>query len=112
MAIFLILAIVVAIIAVSFALMNAQLVTVSLLFIEFQSSLALILLVTLAIGILIGFLGLTPGLVKKRMEISRQKKHIQQLEKQIQDLHSPAISPPATAAGDGPSVAEPPGQNQ
>ena len=80
MPIILILAVAIAIVAVFFALQNAMVVTVSFLFFQFDSTLALILLVTLGLGIIIGSLGLLPNLFKKRLEISRQKKRILQLE--------------------------------
>ena len=82
MPIFLILAVIIAIIAVTFALQNAIMVTVSLLFLEFESSLALVLLMTLGIGILVGFLGILPTVIKQRLEISRQRKKILAFENQ------------------------------
>ncbi len=103
MPIFLILAIAVAILAVSFALLNAQVVTVSLLFVNYESSLALVLLITLAIGILIGFLGLAPNFFKKRRELSRQKKYIRQLESQVQSLQTPSTTPTSLTTGKSPA---------
>ncbi len=82
MPVFLILAVIIAIFAVTFALQNAIMVTVSLLFLEFESSLALVLLVTLGIGILVGFLGILPTVIKQRLEISRQRKKVLALENQ------------------------------
>jgi putative membrane protein len=74
MPIFLIIAIIIAILAVTFALLNASVVTVSLVFTSFESSLALILLVTFGIGVLVGFMGVMPTIIRQRVEISRLKK--------------------------------------
>ena len=71
MPIFLIIAIIIAILAVTFALLNASVVTVSLVFTSFESSLALILLVTFGIGVLVGFMA---TIIRQRVEISRLKK--------------------------------------
>jgi putative membrane protein len=74
MPVFLIIAIIIAILAVTFALLNASVVTVSLVFTSFESSLALVLLITFGIGVLVGFLGVMPTIIRQRVEISRLKK--------------------------------------
>jgi uncharacterized integral membrane protein len=76
----LITAIVVAILAVVFALQNAIPITVSFLGWKFESSLALVLLITLALGILMSLLVSVPSMIKRRKIISNQKKKIQELE--------------------------------
>jgi putative membrane protein len=74
MPVYLIIAIIIAIVAVTFALLNASVVTVSLVFTSFESSLALVLLVTFGIGVLVGFLGVIPTIIRQRVEISKLKK--------------------------------------
>ena len=56
--------------AVIFALQNAVPITVSFLFFEAQSTLALILLITLAIGIFLGASAMTYRIIKLRRRIS------------------------------------------
>lgn len=80
----LIVAIVVAILAVVFALQNAVPITVSFLTQRFESSLALVLLITVALGILMSLLVSVPSMIKTRKMISSQKKRIQELEWNLQ----------------------------
>jgi len=84
MPILLILALVVAILAVLFAVQNTQAITVSLLLWEFEQPLALILLIVLALGVLIGLLASSPGMIRRSFMVSSQKKKIDMLEKDIQ----------------------------
>jgi len=80
MQIFIILSLVIAIIAVVFALQNLVTVTVSFLFWSVNSSLALVLLVTLAAGVLISLLASLPGLVRGKWTASGTKKKLATLE--------------------------------
>jgi len=80
----LIVAIIVAILAVVFALQNAVPITVSFLTWRFESSLALVLLITLALGIIMSLLVSVPSMIKTRKMISSQKKKIQELESGLQ----------------------------
>jgi putative membrane protein len=80
----LIVAIIIAILAVVFALQNAVPITVSFLTWRFESSLALVLLITLGLGILMSLLVSVPSVIKKMKVISSQKKKIQKLEIDLQ----------------------------
>ena len=80
----LIVAIIVAILAVIFALQNAVPITVSFLGWKFESSLALVLLITLALGILTSLLFSIPSMIKRKRIISNQNKKIQKLQDGIQ----------------------------
>ncbi len=80
----LIVAIVVAILAVVFALQNAVPITVSFLTWRFESSLALVLLITVALGVIMSLLVSVPSMIKRRKIISSQKKKIQELESGLQ----------------------------
>ena len=80
----LIVAIIVAILAVVFALQNAVPITVSFLTWRFESSLALVLLITVALGILMSLLVSVPSMIKTRKMISSQKKKIWELESGLQ----------------------------
>jgi uncharacterized integral membrane protein len=80
MQIFIIIALVIAIIAVIFALQNLTAVSVSFLFWNIHGSLALVLLVTLAVGVLISLLASLPGLIRGKWAQSGQKKKLAALE--------------------------------
>jgi uncharacterized integral membrane protein len=77
-------AIIVAILAVVFALQNAVPITVSFLTWRFESSLALVLLITLALGIIMSLLVSVPSMIRTRKIISDKKKKIQELESSLQ----------------------------
>ncbi len=76
----LIFALIIALLAVIFSVQNTEPVTINFLFWTFQGSLALILLITLVTGVVIGFLASSPSLLKRRSTISSQKKKIAELE--------------------------------
>ena len=80
----LIVAIIVAILAVVFALQNAVPITVSFLTWRFESSLALVLLITIALGVIMSLLVSVPSKIKRMKLISSQKKKIQELESSLQ----------------------------
>jgi uncharacterized integral membrane protein len=84
MQLWLIMAIVIAILAVFFALQNAIPITVSFLTWKFESSLALVLLITIALGVLMSLLVSVPSKIKKMKMILNQKKRIQELESALQ----------------------------
>ena len=73
-------ALVIAIVAVIFALQNLTAVGVSFLFWSIHGSLALVLLVTLAVGVLVGSLASLPGLIRGKWATSSQKKKLSGLE--------------------------------
>jgi uncharacterized membrane protein YciS (DUF1049 family) len=83
--IYLILALVIAIIAVIFALQNTPVVTISFLVWKVTGSLSLVLLVTLAIGVLIGVLFLIPSAIKTSIQASGHRKRVGVLEKELSD---------------------------
>ena len=80
----LIAAIIVAILAVVFALQNTVPITVSFLTWRFESSLALVLLITVALGVIMSLLVSVPSKIKRVKLISSQKKKIQELESGLQ----------------------------
>lgn len=80
MQILIIIALVIAIIAVIFALQNLTVVTVSFFFWEAHSSLALVLLITLAVGVAISLLASLPGMIRGKLNESSQKKRLVALE--------------------------------
>lgn len=81
---YLVLALVIAIIAVIFALQNTAAVTISFFAWEVGGSLSLVVLVTLVIGVLVGWLFVAPSLVKNSLQGSSQRKRIGELEKEVE----------------------------
>ncbi len=76
MVVFLILALVIAIFAVIFALQNLISVTVTFLAWDINASLALIILATLAMGVLLGWLVTIPGGIRGKVQLSNHKKKL------------------------------------
>lgn len=83
--VYLILALAIAILAVIFALQNTAAVTISFFAWEVSGSLSLVTLVTLVIGVLVGWLFVAPSLVKNSFQGSGQRKRITALEKEASD---------------------------
>ncbi|MBE9049379.1 LapA family protein [Nostocales cyanobacterium LEGE 11386] len=82
MQIFLILAILVALLSVFFAFQNAVPISVTLLAWNFEASLAIVLILTLAIGIIIGLMVSIPNIIKRNIRISKYKGKITGLEEE------------------------------
>ena len=99
----LILALAFAIVAVIFALQNPTMVTVSMFGYPFEGSLALVILVAVAVGILIGVLVMTPGRIKSSLSNARNRKKIGSLEASL-DEHKSKL-----AATEKSTPPEPPG---
>jgi putative membrane protein len=92
MAIFyLIVALLIAVVAVIFALQNTLLITISFFAWKVTGSLSLILLVTLAIGVVIGLLVLAPSAIKNTIQVSGHRKRIGTLEKEL-DEHKAKVA--------------------
>lgn len=117
--VYLIFALLIAVIAVIFALQNTITVTISFLAWEVTGSLSLVLLITLAIGALIGLLVLAPSAIRNTIAASSHRKRIGLLEKEldehrlrITELEKPQpvlpSSEPPKADPATPPVAEPP----
>ncbi len=80
----LIIGIVVAVIAIIFALQNNNLVAVRLIFWEVPTTnLSLVLIFTLVLGLIIGMLFLAPGIYRRNQVIAAQKKRLGELEKEL-----------------------------
>ncbi len=82
----LIIALILSIILVVFALQNAADTAVKLLFWDFHSSLSLLLLVAFGIGTLIGIIFSWPSIKKKNKKIAEKDKKIAQLSEQVKGL--------------------------
>ena len=106
----LIYALVIAGIAMVFALQNASEVDVRFLGWDVTMSQALLIILTLIIGVIIGMLALTKSLWNKRSEMKKQKKLINALEKQIVEITQkiPVTIPPTTPNQPGEESTQPP----
>ena len=89
--VYLIFALLIAVIAVIFALQNTITVTISFLAWKVTGSLSLVLLITLAIGAVIGLLVLAPSAIKNTIAVSNHRKRIGALEKDL-DQHKTRIA--------------------
>ncbi len=117
MLIFIILALLLALLAVVFALQNTTTVTITFLFWQFTGSLALVLLVALAVGILISFFAYLPSLLRGQLSMRRLRKHTTELESNLaehkQRLEEAQLKRQGQSSPDQPAdtSASPPGQS-
>ncbi|TVP55572.1 MAG: LapA family protein [Nodularia sp. (in: Bacteria)] len=80
MQIFSIIAVLVALLAVVFAFQNAVTISVTFFDLNFEASLAIVLILTVGIGILIGLLVSIPSVIQRNLRISKYKGKIVELE--------------------------------
>lgn len=83
MLIFIIAAIAIALGAIIFALQNPDPVTVDFLALQFENSLALVLLVTLAIGVLVGLLVCMPAIIRRNLKVSHQQRQLDKVQEEV-----------------------------
>jgi len=81
----LILALILAILAVFFALENTMVVTVSFFSYAIDGTLALFILIALAVGVLVGVLVMIPGRIKSGLSNARNRKKISTLEADLDE---------------------------
>jgi len=102
MQVFLIAALIVAILAVVFAIQNAVPVTVGFLTWRFEGSLALVLLITFALGVITSLLFSLPGMIRRRRTISDLRRKIQSQERSLRgEREALPSSEPLTPKDDG-----------
>ena len=82
----LIVAIILAALTAIFAIQNANVITVSFLGWETEASLALILILTLGVGILVGYLAGLPGRMKKGSQLRQARKDLAGMEELATEL--------------------------
>ena len=82
---FIITALIIAILAVVFAIQNANIIIISFLAWQFQGSMALVLLLTFALGFVAGSLIILPKLIKRSFMISNQKKKLEESQKRLEE---------------------------
>ena len=89
-------AIFVAIAGVAFALQNDVTISVDFFIWQFSSSLAIVLLLAVALGAILVALLTTPATLRRQWIISQQKKRIDLLEKDLQLLNARVVELEAT----------------
>ena len=92
--IYLILALILALMVTIFAVQNNAAIEITLLFWKIEGSMALALMITLAIGILIGLLVSSLPFFRQRMQISSLKRKSSQLEAEITQLKASQVEVP------------------
>lgn len=78
-------ALIIAILAVVFALQNADIILVTFLIWKFEGSLALVLLLTFVTGAIVSLLILSPWITKKGLMSSNQNKKIKELGRKLEE---------------------------
>ena len=86
--VYLISALIIAVLAVIFALQNSMTVTISFLAWEVTASLSLVILITIAIGALIGYLVVVPSVIKRSFAASNSRNRISALEKELDEKNA------------------------
>jgi putative membrane protein len=89
----LILALILALIVTIFAVQNNMSIEVTFLAWKINGSLALILMITFALGILIGLLVSTPAWIRRVRQSSKLKKSIRGLEKDLEQVRMASVKP-------------------
>lgn len=90
-------ALILALLVTVFAVQNNQTITISFLFWSIEGSLALVLMITLVLGIVIGVLLMVPGSVRGRLQIGGLQRSVRSLE---QENVTAAAAPPDVAQAD------------
>ncbi len=110
----LVISLVIAVVAVVFALANNEDMAVNLVVVRTEGSKALILMVTFVMGVVVGLLSTLPARLRDRREVKRLKKEAErQAPPPLHDASAadePAAAPDddASAAGGGARAASPP----
>ena len=91
------LALILALLVTIFAVQNNAVTTIKFLFWSVEGSAALVLMITLVLGIIIGALLMAPGSVRNRLRIHELRRKVEALQGQVSSLGSlPPQPPPAT----------------
>jgi uncharacterized integral membrane protein len=91
----LIVALVIAVVTLVFAVANGTPVTVNLVFTQIPTQLSLAILVPFVAGVVVGLLVMVPGSVKNRFAIASHKRRIGALEKSMPKETPAPVEPPS-----------------
>ena len=100
MRVFVAVALILALLVTVFAVQNNQSITISFLFWSIEGSLALVLMITLVMGIAIGVLLMAPGSVRSRLQVEGLQRTVRSLEQEQGSGVPPESVPPEAEAGD------------
>lgn len=89
-------ALILALLVTVFAVQNNRPITISFLFWSIEGALALVLMITLVLGIAIGVLLMTPGSVRSRLQAGGLQRAVRSLE---QEKASEAVPPDPAQPG-------------
>jgi len=106
----LIVALILAIVSVAFALQNSDIIQVAFFTLKMEGPFALFILSSLAIGVVIGILVMVPTVIKNAFLISRSRKQIDGLQKSMREqgqVVSKAEPTPVPPAASVPSPSTP-----
>lgn len=95
MQVYIILALLVALLVTIFAVQNNAIIAVTLFAWRIEGSLAIILMGTLFLGILVGIFLLTPTVIRGRLTASDLRKRLQKSEREIDQLRKVELFPTA-----------------
>ena len=94
-------ALILALLVTVFAVQNNQPITISFLFWSTEGSLALVLMITLVLGIAIGVLLMTPGSVRSRLQAGGLQRTVRSLEQEkASEVVPPESAQPGAEAGE------------
>jgi putative membrane protein len=93
MQILIIFSLIIAFLAILFAVQNVEPVTITFLVWEIQGSLALVLFLTIVAGALISYLASMPGQIRSKRMIANQQKRIAELEEKTAAIQPPDEEP-------------------
>lgn len=96
MRIFFAIALVLALVVTVFAVQNNQPITINFLFWSVEGSLALVLMVTLVFGIVIGALLMVPGSIRNRLQVGGLRRTVRSLEDEKASVDAEGPSPTET----------------
>jgi uncharacterized integral membrane protein len=83
MRVFIAVALILALLVTVFAVQNNQPTPISFLFWSIEGSLALVLMITLVLGIVIGVLLMVPGSVRNRLQVGDLQRSVHSLEQEV-----------------------------
>lgn len=92
MRIFFVVALILALLVTVFAVQNNQPITISFLFWSIDGSLALVLMITLVLGIVIGVLLMAPGSVRSRLRVGNLQRAARSMEVQSDSVDATSSS--------------------
>ena len=94
---YLILAALIGVLIAAFAIQNASPVAVKFLVWQFESSLAVVIILSLLAGMILIFLISLPGRLKRRKELFDKNRKINELERQLKELQQKLNSSEASS---------------